>query len=224
MKVFIVIPAYNEEKQIGKVLNKCQQYGFSDIIVVDDGSTDGTAYEAEKYGAIVVSHCLNRGVGAATQTGLEAAKILGADVVVTIDADGQHDPQDMETLVQTMKEGAYDLVIGSRFISAKNTIPWIRRFFNKIANAITCILSGAYLTDSQSGIKAFSARALEKIQITANGYEFSSEIIREAVYAKLAIKEIPVSVQYTSYSLSKGQSFATGVTTFVKLVIRSLMR
>ena len=224
MKVFIVIPAYNEEEHIGDVLTSCQHEGFSDLIVVNDGSADRTGEIAMQQGAIVVEHYINRGVGAATQTGIEAAKLLGADIVITMDADGQHTPKDISTILHPIIDQTADIVIGSRFLEKNNTIPLLRRFFNFFANIVTMILSGRYLTDSQSGMKGFNAIALKKITISANGYEFSSEIIREATYNKLRLSEVPVSVLYTSYSLSKGQNLATGIVTIFKLIIRSLMR
>jgi glycosyltransferase involved in cell wall biosynthesis len=223
MKVFIVIPAYNEEKHIENVLTACQREGFSDIIVVNDGSNDKTGEIAKHHGAIVVEHMINRGVGASTQTGIEAAKLLGADIVITLDADGQHNPKDIHTILQPLEEEGIDITIGSRFLQ-NNRIPFLRRLFNVIANILTMLLTGIYLTDSQSGMKGLGTKALEHIHISSNGYEFSSEMIREAVYHHLRIKEVPISVLYTRYSLSKGQNLATGMITMFKLIIRSLMR
>jgi len=224
MKTVIVIPAYNEEKHIRNLIASCQLLGYNDIIVVDDGSTDNTAEIAKRAGAVVLSHVINRGVGAATQTGLEAAQRIGAEIAVTIDADGQHQAKDIKNILAPLIDHKNDIVIGSRFMTAENSIPWARKIFNNAANVITFFLAGIYLTDTQSGLKAFSKKALESIQITANGYEFSSEIIREAKYFRLRIAEVPVSVVYTPYSLSKGQNLATGITTIFKLIIRTFMR
>jgi glycosyltransferase involved in cell wall biosynthesis len=224
MKIIIIIPAYNEEKNIRDIIVSCKLLGYNNIIVIDDGSNDKTAQIAREAGADVLSHMVNRGPGAATQTGLDAAKLLGADVAVTLDADGQHNLSDIKLLIDTLVNQKKDLVIGSRFLDNRNHIPLLRRLFNYIANIITFCLAGVYLTDTQSGLKALSRKALEKICITANGYEFCSEIIREAKYYKLDIIEIPVSVIYTPYSLSKGQNLSTGLTTVFKLIVRTLMR
>ena len=224
MKVVIIIPAYNEEKSIKTIVNSCQLLGYNNIMVVDDGSTDTTSRIAREAGATVVSHIINRGVGAATQTGLQAARLLGADIAVTIDADDQHKPQDIKKLINALLTKKSDIVIGSRFLNHENSVPLMRQVFNRIANIITFFLAGIMLTDSQSGLKAFSRKALETIQISTNGFEFSSEIIREAHYYKLAITEVPVSVVYTPYSLSKGQNLSTGLTTIFRLIIRTLMR
>lgn len=223
-KIVIVIPAYNEEQSIHNVIVSCHNEGYQSIIVVDDGSTDNTAQEAQQAGAIVVSHMINRGVGGATQTGLQAARKLGADIVVTMDADGQHQAHDIKRLVGDVLNRQTDIIIGSRFLNKNNAIPLSRKLYNNIANIITFFLSGIYLTDSQSGLKAFSKPALQKINISSNGFEFCSEIIREVRHFGFSIKETPISVVYSSYSLSKGQSLSSGLTTVFKLVIKTLMR
>jgi len=224
MKTVIIIPSYNEEHEIGKVISACRAEGFNTIIVVDDGSTDATADNARKAGALVVSHSINRGTGAATQTGFVAARMMGADAMVTIDADGQHEPKDIIKMLEHLRNHNADIVIGSRFMHSGNRIPYMRRIFNMAANFVTFLLSGRYLSDSQSGLKVFSKKALAKINITSSGFEFSSEIIREAGYFQLRIHEIPVRVIYSPYSLSKGQNLATGLSTIFKLVIRTLVR
>lgn len=224
MKTFIVIPVYNEQSHIRSVLLSCQNEGFDNIIVVDDGSEDNTYLEASVPGVTVLRHFINRGVGAATQTGIDAAKILGAEIVITMDGDGQHDGEDVHSLISSLHHYRADIVIGTRFMKDTNRIPFTRRFFNIFANLVTFVLSGIYLSDSQSGFRAFSRQALKRIYITANGYEFSSEIIRETKYYKMKIVEIPISVHYTPYTMSKGQNLSTGIVTIFKLIIRSLMR
>ncbi len=224
MKTVIVIPAYNEALCIRDVIGGCCAEGFRDIFVIDDGSTDNTAEVAKDAGAVVVSHIINRGVGAATQTGFEVAKRLNPDIVVTIDADGQHSPSDIKKLIKTHLEKNYDVTIGSRFLNNSNSVPLNRKIYNKIANIVSFLLSGRVVSDSQSGFKAFSPKALKKICLTSNGYEFSIEIIRLAGNFKLEIGEVPVSVVYTDYSLSKGQHLAAGFKTVFKLILQSLMR
>ncbi len=224
MKIIIIIPAYNEEKHIRDIIISCNILGYNTIIVIDDGSIDNTAQIAQEAGAIVLPHIINRGPGAATQTGLAAAKMLGADIAITLDADGQHHAKDIRALVNALILQEKDIIIGSRFLNLDNHIPLLRRIFNKIANIIIFFLTGIYLTDTQSGFKAFSKNALEKLHITANGYEFSSEIIRQAKAYQLQLIEIPISVFYTSYSLSKGQNLATGINTIFKMMIRLLMK
>ena len=221
--VFIVIPARNEAQKIGEVILEIRKEGFQNIVVVDDGSTDNTAEVAQKNGAKVAKHILNRGAGAATFTGMKTALALGAQIVVTMDADGQHDSQDIQNLVRPILEKKVEVVLGSRLMQKKE-MPFLRRFFNFIGNVVTWILFGLWVSDSQSGFKAFSREAVQKIQIKTNGYEFCSEVIRELKTKKLKFIEVPIQTKYTQYSMQKGQSFANGVKTFTKLVLRSFMQ
>ncbi len=227
MKLAIIIPAYNEATVIGKVIRGLPKTFDSihetQVIVVDDGSLDDTAKIASAAGARVVSHPINLGAGAATQTGIEAALRQGADILVTFDADGQHHGEDIARLIKPIMDGEVDVVSGSRFLK-KQYIPLTRRFFNGVGNFVTFLLSGLWLTDSQTGMRAFSRAAAEQIKIHVNGYEFCSEIVREVGYLNLRYKEIPVNVTYNHYTRRKGQNFATGLQTVTKLAIRSLMR
>ena len=220
MKVIALIPAYNEESTIAEVLVKTKPF-VDGIIVVNDGSTDRTAQIAQGQGAIVVSHVINRGLGAAIGTGFAAAKKLGADVVVTLDADGQHDANEIAKFVEAIEAGA-DVVIGSRMLT-KSGMPLHRRVANIIGNFVTLILFGAWVTDSQSGFRAFTTYALGKIEVKTNRMEVSSELIAEARRHKLTLVEVPIKAIYTDYSLSKGQSFFVGLKTVLKLVVRRLM-
>ncbi len=220
MKVIALIPAYNEEATIAEVLVKTKPF-VDGIIVVNDGSTDRTAQIAQGQGAIVVSHVINRGLGAAIGTGFAAAKKLGADVVVTLDADGQHDANEIAKFVEAIEAGA-DVVIGSRMLT-KSGMPLHRRVANIIGNFVTLILFGAWVTDSQSGFRAFTTYALGKIEVKTNRMEVSSELIAEARRHKLTLVEVPIKAIYTDYSLSKGQSFFVGLKTVLKLVVRRLM-
>ena len=221
--LFVIIPAKNEASQIGEVILRIREQGFKNIIVVDDGSNDKTADIAKNTGAKVLKHIVNRGAGAATYTGIKAALSLNAEIIVTIDADGQHNPVDLQNLIKPILEKKVDVVIGSRLKQKKN-MPAIRRFFNFGGNLITWILFGLWVTDSQSGFKAFSRKAAESIEIKTNGYEFCSEVIREIKMKKLKFIEIPIKTHYSKYSLQKGQSFANGIRTFGKLILRSLMQ
>lgn len=227
MHLVLIIPAYNEEKVIREVVQALPKSfkGISRLstIVVDDGSSDQTAFLARSAGVRVVSHPINMGAGAATQTGFEAARLMDADIVVTFDADGQHHGEDIQALIRPILEGRADIVSGSRFIK-KQPIPFTRRFFNAIGNLVTWLLSGILLTDTQTGLRAYSRHALETIEIHVNGFEFCSEIVREIAQSGLRYEEVPVRVTYNSYTRKKGQNFATGLQTVTKLVIRSLMR
>jgi glycosyltransferase involved in cell wall biosynthesis len=224
MKTVAIIPAYNEPNHVADVIRGASAYVDS-VIVVNDGSSDKTASVAREAGAIVVSHPLNCGAGAATMTGIEAARRLQANVAVTLDADGQHNPEDIPKLLIPVKEGRADIVIGTRFFKgSKNTIPAIRTFFNMGGNVFTYLVTGRYVSDSQSGFKVLGPEALREIQLHLSGFEFCSEIIREIEQHKWRVVEVPIRVTYSEYTLAKGQSFSRGVITACKMLLRSFLR
>lgn len=221
MKVIAIIPAYNESKTIAEVLQNTRRF-VDGMIVIDDGSTDRTSKIAQAQGATVVRHVINRGLGAALGTGFEVAKRLGAEVVVTLDADGQHDPLEIPVLVRAIEQGA-DMVIGSRMLTRKG-MPLERQIANVLGNLVTFFLFGVSVSDSQSGFRAFNAYALRHIDVKTNHMEVSSELIAEAKRHKLKLVEVPISAIYTNYSLSKGQNFAVGFKTLLKLIVRRINR
>ncbi len=222
MKPVVVIPAYNEATRIGAVVRGARQH-VSDVIVVVDGSTDSTAKVAIESGARVVVHAENCGAGAATMTGIDAARRLGFDTVITIDADGQHATTDIPRLLQELTLKKADLVIADRF-GRKNNIPLIRRFANGIGNFVTFAVTGIYLPDTQCGFKVFGPKALSEVELRMSGFEFCTEIIREAARKRWKIASIPSKVVYSEYTLAKGQSFASGLQTACKILLRTFLR
>ena len=209
--VYIVVPAKDEGTRIGAVLQRTIAEGFENVVVVNDGSSDDTAQVAEKHGAYVLNHLVNLGPGAATQTGINYALQLGAGIIVTMDADGQHFPKDLSRLVTTLREGDLDMVIGSRFLERNPAIPWIRRSYNRFANLFTAFYTGVLVSDSQSGMKAMHARFARKVNLRLNGYEFCTEFIHLIRKHKAAYTEIPIGVIYSDETMRKGQSFWNGV-------------
>ncbi|MDD5740229.1 MAG: glycosyltransferase family 2 protein [Candidatus Peribacteraceae bacterium] len=222
MRKIAVIPAYNEERTIESVVRGVQEY-VDIVLVVDDGSTDRTPLLAEAAGAKVIRHVENSGSGAATMTGVQAARILGADIVITLDADEQHDPHDIPLLLQPAEDGSADIVFANRF-GRRNLIPFIRCLFNAIGNIITFTATGRWVADSQCGFKVFGPRAVRELNIRMSGFEFCTEIVRESVQHKWRMAQIPVKVIYSEYTLAKGQSFAGGVKTALKILLRSFIR
>lgn len=218
----IIIPAFNEAKAIGPVLENLKKAGYTNILVINDGSKDETEEIIKKHNVKFISHAINRGLGGALGTGLQAARDLGVEIAITFDADGQHATADLEKVIAPLKKGEVDVVIGSRLLNPKG-MPFHRRLLNRIGNLVTYILFGVWVTDSQSGLRAFSKKALQVIDIKTNKMEVSSEIIREIGTHKLRLKEVPIQAIYTDYSMSKGQNFFVGVKTFIKLVIHRLM-
>ncbi len=222
MKTVAVIPAYNEATRISAVVRGATQY-VDGVIVVVDGSTDTTEAVAREAGAMVIRHAENCGAGAATMTGLEAARRLGYSIAITLDADGQHATADIPRLIETLKKENADLVIANRF-GRKNTIPFIRRVANTIGNLVTFFATGIYLPDTQCGFKAFSPKALSEIELKMSGFEFCTEVIREASKNRWKIVSIPSKVVYSEYTLAKGQSFSSGLRTAAKILLRTFLR
>jgi polyprenyl-phospho-N-acetylgalactosaminyl synthase len=221
--VVIVIPAFDEAASIAEVVRRARAAGFADVVVVDDGSADATASLARGAGARVVSHLVNRGAGAATRTGLDAAMAMGAAAAVTLDGDGQHDPAEIAAVLAPVLAGRADIAVGARLLNRRR-MPLMVRGFNQVANAVAWLLCGRWYRDSQSGFRAWSPRAMQRIGIESNGYEFCTEISREAAQERLAVVEVPVSACYDARTIGKGQGYATGLETVFKLLVRSLMR
>lgn len=217
-KLFVVIPAFNEESVIQDVIKEIKDAGYKNIIVVDDGSSDSTHRKAKEIEVIALRHKINRGKGAATKTGIEATKLLGAEIIVTMDGDGQHDPKDIEKLVEPIVQNHCDVVLGTRLVNPKG-MPWYKIIANHMGNFFTWYLFGLWVTDSQSGFRAYSRRAAEVINTKADRYEYDSEVIREIYTYKLKYEEIPISVRYTEYSMGKihKQGFANGLMTLYKM-------
>lgn len=220
LNTFIVIPAFNEASVIQSVIREIQSAGYANIIVVDDGSSDATQEEAAKIiGARALRHKINRGKGAATKTGIEAAKILGADIIVTLDGDGQHDPCDIAKLIAPIQNKKCDVVLGTRLIDPRG-MPWYKILANHFGNFVTWYLFGLWVTDSQSGFRAYSRHAAETINTRSDRYEYDSEVIREIYVYKLKFQEVPIAVRYTDYSMNKlqKQGLWNGVKTVYKMV------
>jgi glycosyltransferase involved in cell wall biosynthesis len=211
-KIAIIVPAYNEGTVIGGVLDKLltdlKSSGLDNIsvIVVNDGSKDNTADEVNKRSEVIlVSHILNSGAGAAIRTGLSYARDKHFYYAVTMDADGQHDSADLVRVLSQLLKNRTDIIIGSRLINAED-MPWYRVMLNKGGGLFTFLLFGIYIKDSQSGLRGFNQRALEKITFHSNNYTYNSELMWRIKQNKLTVEEIPIKVIYSDYSLSKGQT------------------
>ena len=225
MKALIVIPALNESQTIGSVIHslpkRLKGVGRIDCLVVDDGSNDQTSKIAHKAKALVIKHMINRGAGAATRTGLDYARVNSYDIVVSFDADGQHNPDDIERLIAPIVKKQADLVIGSRLKNSQK-MPLDRFLLNWAANLMTLMLYGVFSTDSQSGLRAFSKKSLTCIEISSNRMEFSSEILLEAKRNKLKVMELPVGAIYTHYSKTKGQKNTNALPVAFRIVTKFL--
>lgn len=209
---FVVVPALNEGDRIAGVIQKLILHGFHNIVVVNDGSTDHTSQAIPDIpGVYELKHIVNLGPGASTMTGIRFALDQGADYIATIDADHQSDPGELNDLIQAMKDRSQvDLMIGSRFLR-QNDIPLSRRMYNFFGNFISYLITGLYITDSQSGFKIMTRRFAEKLNIDYNGFEFCIDIIKKAKMNQFKVAEAPVSVIYTKETMAKGQSFREGL-------------
>ncbi len=205
--VCVVIPAYNEAPAIGKVLAELGGYPYR-VVLVDDGSTDGTLEEARPFPVTILRHAINLGQGAALVTGIQhALRDPAVQIIVTFDADGQHDPANIARLVEALGQG-YDVALGSRFIPGGEaiSIPWRKRVLLLLAVWVTQRTTGLPLTDTHNGLRAFRRLAAARIRITHNGMAHASEILSQVALLGLRYCEVPVCVRYTDYSLHKGQS------------------
>jgi glycosyltransferase involved in cell wall biosynthesis len=199
-----VIPAFNEATVIGGVVRELIAHDLN-VVVVDDGSSDETAGEARKAGAIALRHALNRGQGAALQTGIDYCLSHGARILVTFDADGQHRSDDIPRLVRPVLDGTVDVVLGSRFLGTTENMPLRRSVLLKLAVLFTRLHSRARVTDVHNGLRVFSRTAATKIKISQDRMAHASELIDQIVGSGLSYQEVPVHVRYTEYSRAKGQ-------------------
>ena len=194
-RIVAVIPAYNEERFIGSVVLQARKYADS-VVVVDDGSTDATAEIAREAGAIVVRHEHNRGKGVTLNTAFEKARELRPDVLVMLDADAQHVCAEMPAVVAPVLRGEADIVVGSRYLRETNSTPTHRVWGHKAMTLLTNLASGVPLTDSQSGFRAFSPRAVEAIDFRSDGFSVESEMQFLARDKDLVIMEVPITISY----------------------------
>ncbi|MBU1612960.1 glycosyltransferase family 2 protein [Patescibacteria group bacterium] len=213
--IVVVVPAYNEEKNIGRVVRGLFENGYKDVVVVDDGSADKTYGTALEAGAKVLRHAVNRGQGAALQTGNDFAVQKGARIVVHFDADGQFNPADIGDALKLMRENEYDVILGSRFLDNRSKMPWFKKkIILPVARVINHVLTGVKLTDAHNGFRVLSRNALEKIDITQDGMAHNSEIVYKIKKYNLKCIEHPVEVQYFKF----GQGVGGGLKTIFNLL------
>ncbi len=221
MKVAIGIPAYNEEKNIASVISKLSKFGYS-IIVCDDGSDDQTNQIAEKMGALVITHKKNLGYGAAISSLFFKAKDMGLDVLVTMDADGQHRPKDVKAVLDPILNEEADIVIGSRFLVENKEMPSYRKTGIKMITKLTNTALDKQITDSQSGFRGYNKRVLSVISPSESGMGVSNEILIKASKQGFKIDEAPIKVSYegdtsTHHPVSHGASVIFSTMKFISI-------
>jgi glycosyltransferase involved in cell wall biosynthesis len=216
------IPAYNEEKTIAKVILLAQRH-VDVVVVCDDGSQDMTADIAQKLGAIVIRRSKNMGYGASIRALFEKAQALNADLLLTLDADGQHDPREVPRLIQPIVEGKADIVIGSRFLNKAHGMPLYRRIGVKALTKMTDGSKGkGNLTDGQCGFRAYNRKAMDGLAVNEDGMGASAEVLMKARTLGLVVTEVPVEVRYKGLETSTHNPLRHGwdvIATIIRLVV-----
>lgn len=211
--ILAAFPAYNEEIAIGSLILRSKEF-VDKVIVIDDGSSDATAKIAELAGAEVIRHEKNLGKGVAIRHAFLKAKEMNADILVCLDSDGQHNPDEIPKLLTPIINGDADMVIGSRFLDIKSFIPGHRRIGQNVLNSLTNLITRSKVTDSQSGFRAFSKKAINTLPFNENGIGIESYLQHAADDLHLKIKEIPISCRYDVEHGSKLNSFHHGFSVF----------
>ena len=219
----LIIPAHNEGEVIEATLARATE-SFLYVVVVDDGSTDDTFTKAKGAGALTLHHVVNLGQGAALQTGIEYALRLPVDYFVSFDADGQHRIEDVLTMRETIRDKGVDIVVGSRFLSTNNAIPRSRRILLKGAVVFSNLTSGLKLTDAHNGLRLFNRHVAETIDLQETGYQHASEFTEKIAANHYTYAEIPVTIDYTTYSMAKGQSSLNAVNIVVDILTAKAFR
>jgi glycosyltransferase involved in cell wall biosynthesis len=215
-KSIAIIPAYNEELAIGSVVLRTVPF-VSQVVVIDDGSQDHTVEIAQLAGAVVIKHEKNLGYGAALQTIFTIAQEMDSDEFVILDADGQHNPSDIPKLLAALRSGA-DIAIGSRFLTEKSSVPHYRKIGIKILDRATNFAGKISISDSQSGFRAYSRTAIEKLTIQADGMAAGSEILIRAGHLGLVIAEVPINTKYDIPNISSSNPLVHGITVLSNIV------
>lgn len=222
-RIVVVIAAYNEASVIASVVADVRRASYP-AVVVDDGSTDATGEIAARAGAFVVTHPVNLGQGAALQTGLDFALAQGADIIVTFDADGQHRAADIAPLIAALAANKADYALGSRFLGDAVNLPGKRRLMLTAATRFTRLTTGLDLTDTHNGLRAMTRRGASRIGLKQNRMAHASEILHQIAQSGLPYVEVPVTIEYSAYSLGKGQTLSESLAILIDLFARRMHR
>ena len=220
-EIFVVVPAYNEEKTVSQIIEGIAKEGYN-VVLVNDGSKDNTLNLAigskRRYPdkIFVVSHFINRGLGAALKTGIDVAVRKHAKYILTFDADGQHEISDIEKVVKPLQDSKADVCIGARPFK---DMPFSKSFANSVMNFLTLIFYRRNVKDSQSGLRAFTSDAASQINIVSSGYAVSSEFIREISDKNFRLEEVTITTIYTPETQHKGTDAIVGLKILFKMIL-----
>lgn len=222
-KVFIVIPAFNEQESLGFVVDALAKKNYS-LVVIDDGSNMDLFPLIKGKPVFFLRHKINLGQGASIQTGIDFAISKGAAYIATFDADGQHNVNDIDKMLEVLCETKSDIAMGSRFIERSNSIPSKRKTLLRLARYINYIFTGLFLTDAHNGIRVMTRESAKKIIIKENRMAHATEILSAIRKEKMKYIEVPVTVNYTEYSLAKGQTVTSGFRILFDLLLNKIFR
>jgi glycosyltransferase involved in cell wall biosynthesis len=221
--VWVVCPAYNEAATILGVVTRVSEAGYN-VVVIDDGSRDETYRLVAERATAAVRHPINLGQGAALKTGIDFALSQGAEAIVTFDSDGQHRVSDIPKLLDALANGRADFALGSRFLGQSTNMPPTRRVLLMGARLFATLTTGLRLTDAHNGLRAFTRRGAAALQLRQNRMAHASEILADIARSRLRYVEVPVTIDYTAYSLAKGQRAGDLVMILLDLFARRLHR
>lgn len=222
--VAFIVPVYNEGKVVRGVINKVLKK-YTNVVCVNDGSRDNSVAEIQKTDAYLIDHPINMGQGAALQTGIEFARQLpDVKYFVTYDSDGQHRLEDVELMLDTIEKTGVDIILGSRFLGKTIGMKKSKRMILKLAIRFSNATSGIKLTDTHNGLRVFNRHVAETMQITMADMAHASEILEIMARQKYSYKEVPVTIVYTDYSRSKGQTLINAVNIGFDTLLRRITK
>jgi len=221
--IWIVVAAFNEATVLGPIVSDLMRRTYR-VVVVDDGSSDATGQIALSAGATVITHPVNLGQGAALQTGIKFALQQGAAYVVTFDADGQHRPSDIARLIEALTDYDAAYALGSRFLGSSRGMPLGRRLLLQVAIWLTRVMTGLRLTDTHNGLRAMTRDGASRIFLRQNRMAHASELLEQIAASGLPHVEVPVTIDYTRYSLAKGQRLSDSLAILFDLSAQKLHR
>jgi glycosyltransferase involved in cell wall biosynthesis len=221
--IWVIVPAYNEGPRLGTTLaSLCPLW--PNVVVVDDGSRDDTAAVARRHPVWLLRHIINRGQGAALQTGIDFALECNAEILVTFDSDGQHDASEIGKLIEPVRKGDADVALGSRFLGGAVGIPPGRRLVLRLGVLFTRIFSGIRVSDTHNGFRAFSRSAATRLRLNQDRMAHASEILDRIHQLGLRFVEVPVTIRYFDETLAKGQSSWNAIRIVGQLLLGRLIR